>query len=81
VARVVFSSAQRALADGDESVELTARRVVDLLEQIYARYPRLAGQLDHSAVAIDGDIHADARFLALEPTSEVHFMGQVSGGR
>ena len=81
MARVIFSSAQSALADGDESVELEARRVVDLLEALYARYPKLAGQLDRAAVAIDGDIHNEGRYLPLEPTSEVHFMGQVSGGQ
>ena len=81
MARVLFSRAQSELTNGDESVELEARRVVDLLEQLYARYPKLAGQLDHCAVAIDGDIHNEARYLPLEPTSEVHFMGQVSGGR
>ncbi|MEE2664063.1 MAG: MoaD/ThiS family protein [Myxococcota bacterium] len=81
MARVVFSSTQRALVDGAESVELEARRVVDLIEALYALYPKLAGQLDHAAVAIDGDIYNEGRFQPLEPTSEVHFMGQVSGGR
>ena len=81
MARVVFSSAQAALTDGDRSVELAARRVIDLLERIYERYPRLAGQLDECAVAIDGDIHNDARFQSLGPTSEVHFLGAVAGGR
>ena len=81
MARVLFSRAQSELTNGDESVELEARRVVDLIEELYARYPKLAGQLDKCAVAIDGDIHNEARYLPLEPTSEVHFMGQVSGGR
>ena len=80
MARVVFSSAQRKLVDGDESVELEARRVVDLLRALYARYPKLDGQLDNAAVAIDGDVYNDALFQALEPDSEVHFVGQVSGG-
>jgi len=77
----MFSNAQRALVDGAESVEVEARRVVDLIEALYARYPKLAGQLDHAAVAIDGNIHNEGRYQLLEPTSEVHFMGQVSGGR
>ena len=80
MARVVFSRAQSELVGGAESVEIDARRVADLLRALYEQFPRLAGQLDHAAVAIDGDIHNDARFLPLEPTSEVHFMGQVSGG-
>ena len=77
----MFSNAQRALVDGAESVEVEARRVVDLIEALYARYPKLAGQLDHAAVAIDGNIHNEGRYQQLEPTSEVHYMGQLSGGR
>jgi molybdopterin converting factor small subunit len=80
VARVVFSSAQRALVDGAESVEIEARRVNELIETLYERYPRLVGELDRAAVAIDGDIHNEGRYLPLEPTSEVHFVGRVSGG-
>ena len=81
MARVVFSSGQRDWVNGEESVEIDARRVADLIDALYERYPKLAGRLDHAAVAIDGDIHNDARFLSLESTSEVHFMGQVAGGR
>jgi molybdopterin converting factor small subunit len=81
VATVVFSSAQRALVDGAQSVEIDAARVAELIAALYERYPRLEGELDRAAVAIDGDIHNDARYQPLAPDSEVHFMGQVSGGQ
>jgi len=81
VARVVFSSAQQDWVDGAEAIEIEAARVVDLLTALYERYPALAGRLDHAAVAIDGDIYNDARFQPLRPDSEIHFMGQVAGGR
>ena len=69
-------------ADAREvALEIEAGRVIDLLNALYERYPALAGRLDHAAVAIDGDIYNDARFQPLAPDSEVHFMGQISGGR
>ena len=80
MAIVVFSSAQRQFVGGDARVEIEASRVVDLVEALYARYPDLAGKLEGAAVAIDGDIHNDARYLPLESGSEVHFMGAVAGG-
>jgi hypothetical protein len=80
MAIVVFSSAQRQYVGGDARVEIEAARVADLIEALYSRYPDLAGKLDGAAVAIDGDIHNDARYLRLEPGSEVHFMGAVAGG-
>ena len=77
---MVFSGSQRPLADGNERVDFDANRVQDLVEKVYARFPKLSGKLDGSAVAIDGDIHNDAEFLRLEHDSEVHFLAQVQGG-
>ena len=81
MATVVFSSAQRQQTDGQQRVEIDAARVADLLRALYERFPKLAGQLDDAAVAIDGDIHNDARYLPLAADSEVHFLGPVAGGR
>ncbi len=80
MAIVLFSNAQQAWVDGEASVEIDARRVVDLIAALYTRFPKLDGKLDDAAVAIDGDIHNEARFLPLEADSEVHFLGSVAGG-
>jgi hypothetical protein len=80
LATVVFSNAQLALVDGEASVEIEAARVVDLIAALYARYPKLAGALDDAAVAIDGDIHNNGKFLRLESDSEVHFVASIAGG-
>ena len=80
MAIVVFSNAQRALVDGEARVEIDASRVADLITALYTRFPKLDGKLDEAAVAIDGDIHNEARFLPLEADSEVHFLGSVAGG-
>ena len=77
MARVVFSSGQHRIGATDVIMRrFDAERALQLIQD-----QQIAGRLDHAAVAIDGDIHNDARFLSLESTSEVHFMGQVAGGR
>jgi molybdopterin converting factor small subunit len=80
MAIVVFASAQRSLVGGDERVEIEAARVVDLIQALYTRYPDLDGKLEGTAVAIDGVIHHHAKYLPLQPASEVHFMGSIAGG-
>lgn len=80
MATVIFSSGMRGLTGGDESVEIDAARVVDLVAALYARYPALAGRLEQASVAIDGTLYHDARFQKLRPASEVHFLGPLAGG-
>jgi molybdopterin converting factor small subunit len=79
MAKVVFSGGLRAMT-GEDSVELAAARVVDLVEALYARYPALAGRLENATVAIDGTLYNDARFQRLRPDSEVHFLAPLAGG-
>lgn len=80
MAIVVFSAEQRKLVDDLEQIDVEAARVADLIHALDERFPRLRGLLDGLAVAIDGDIHQNARFIALEPDSEVHFIGAIAGG-
>jgi molybdopterin converting factor small subunit len=79
MAKVIFSGGLRALT-GEESVELEAARVVDLVAALYARFPALAGKLDQVSVAIDGTLYNDARYQKLRPSSEVHFLAPLAGG-
>lgn len=79
MAKVVFSGGLRALT-GEDSVELEAARVVDLVEALYVRYPVLQGRLENVTVAIDGTLYSDARFQRLRPMSEVHFLAPLAGG-
>jgi molybdopterin converting factor small subunit len=65
---------------GVERVEIAAARIADLIDALYARFPALQGRLDQAAAAIDGEIHNQPRYLALEDDSEVHFLAPVSGG-
>ena len=44
MARIIFSSAQRDWVDGAETLEIDAKRVADLLNALYERFPALAGR-------------------------------------
>lgn len=80
MAIVLFSNPQRRYVNGETRVEIDAGRVDELIQMLYARYPDLDGKLEQAAVSIDGDLHNDARYLALAPGSEVHFLGAIAGG-
>jgi len=77
---VVFSRSFFPMTRGDERVEIDAVRVRDLIDALYSRYPDLEGHLEDMAVAIDDEIHNDARYLRLESDSEIHFVPRIGGG-
>ena len=80
MARVVFGSGLQRHTGGTPEVEVEAGRVRELLEALHERFPALRGRLDQMSVAIDGEIHSDARFQKLGPDSEVHFVPRIAGG-
>jgi molybdopterin converting factor small subunit len=77
---VVFSRAQRRFTNGEERVEIEARRVDALVRALYERYADLEGKLEGAAVSIDGVIHNDAPYERLPEGAEIHFLGAVAGG-
>ena len=80
MAVVVFSSGLRPHVDGAERLEIDAPRVKELIDALVERYPDLREPLEQVAVAIDGQIHGDARYLPLKADSEVHFVPKIGGG-
>ena len=51
-----------------------------LKADLAARYPDLTGALDGLAVAIDGEILADADYAPLHANAQVHFVPLIVGG-
>ena len=80
MAGVVFSSALAQHTGGAGRVEIEAARVADLVKALCERYPGLRGHIDKMAVAVDDEVHSDARFVRLKPDSEVHFLPRIGGG-
>lgn len=80
MAKVIFSSAQRRFTNDEHEVEIDASRVDELISALYVRYPGLDGQLEQAAVAVDGVLHNDARYVSIPSGAEIHFVGAVAGG-
>lgn len=81
MARVHLSGELRRLADDSPVIEVDAGTVAQLVDDLEHRFPRLEGRLrDGIAVAIDGEVMANADFLPLGPDSEVYLLPAISGG-
>ena len=64
-----------------DEIVIEAPRVHELIRELVQRYPHLTLEMfERLAVAIDGEIHADADYLPLSADSEVHFVPRIAGG-
>jgi molybdopterin converting factor small subunit len=59
---------------------MDAPRVHELLERLVATFPGLVHELEHLAVAIDGEVRPDAAYEALTSQSEIYFVPKIAGG-
>ena len=75
----LFARARDLAAADTLHVELPdGATVADLRRSLTAHYPALAGLLERSAIAVDGDFADEARVLAAN--GEVAVLPPVSGG-
>ena len=80
MATVHFGGSLTRYTGGVGSISLDAPRVGELLAAVTERYPDLADPLELMAVAVDGQVHAEATYLKLSPDSDVHFVPRIAGG-
>lgn len=81
MARVFLSHDMMSGTGGVGVVTIDAPRVQELIAELVVRYPSLSPEMfKQLAVAIDGEIHADADYLPLKSDSEVHFVPRIAGG-
>jgi molybdopterin converting factor small subunit len=80
MATVHFSSGLARYTGGLETVAVEAPRVRELKLALANRFPSLGEQLEQMAVAINGQIHTDADYEALDPDAEIHFVPRLAGG-
>jgi molybdopterin converting factor small subunit len=82
MATVYLPSEMKERTGGLDVVVIDAPRVHELRLELVRRYPGLGGDLlEQMAVAIDGEIHNDADYLALSSNSEIHFVPRIAGGQ
>lgn len=81
MARVFLGSALRRFTGGVEEVEVQAATVRSLIAELDRLFPGVGDQLRSGiAVAIDGEIIADAIYEPLPEDAEVHFLPAIGGG-
>lgn len=81
MARVYLGSALQRFTRGVEEVEVQAATVRSLVAELDRLFPGVGEQLRSGiAVAIDGEIVADAIYEPLPEDAEVHFLPAIGGG-
>lgn len=71
----------RALADGEDTVEVEARTLKDVRDALSVRFPRLKPQIDRGvSFAVDGLIYRDNWLLDVTEAREVVMMPRMVGG-
>ncbi len=81
MARVFLASTLRRFTGGVEEVEVEATTVRALIAGLDQRFPGLGQHLRSGlAIAIDGEIMADALYETVPEDAEVHFLPPMGGG-
>ena len=79
--KVVLVGNLSELAGGETELEVEAKNVRQLFNELGKRFPELAPHLEEGvAVAIDGDIYQDAWFAKISADSEVVLIPAMRGG-
>jgi molybdopterin converting factor small subunit len=81
LARVVVPPSLRARFGDVSELVIEAPNVRALIAALEARVPGFAAEIEAQlAIAIDGEIYADAFLEPLDAESEVHFLPRLRGG-
>ena len=79
--RVKLWGSLRALANGEEWVEVEASNFKELLEALVVKYPGLEPQIKRGvSLALDGVIYREAWFTKIGPENEIILMPYMVGG-
>ena len=81
MAHVVAGSECWPFTGGASEFDIEAATVRELITALDRRFPGLGEFIDkRMAFAIDGEIHQDAWFSPIGPTSEVYLIPKIGGG-
>ena len=78
--KVVLSNPMLSVTQSSRELELAVSNYRELTLTLCRQWPQIADLIEHSAVAIDGQIYQDAFAEPLAPGSEVFFMPRIEGG-
>ena len=79
--RVKLWGSLRAMADGQEWVEVEASNFKQLLDALKVKYPGLGPQIKRGvSLSLDGVIYREAWFTEIGPENEIILMPYMVGG-
>lgn len=79
--KVSLTGSLRAAAGGQDTIELDANTIRELLTKLVDHYPQMQAHLDNGiAVAINGEIYRDNWGAAIPADSEVFLLPRIQGG-
>ena len=79
--KVLLGSSLKNFTNGVEELELEATSVKSLIAEMDRRYPGIADALESGfALAIDGEVIANAGYEKLKDVTEVRFLSPMQGG-
>jgi molybdopterin converting factor small subunit len=79
--RVKLWGSLRAMADGQEWVEVEASNFKQLLDALAVKHPGLAPQIKRGvSLSLDGVIYREAWFTEIGPENEIILMPYMVGG-
>ena len=79
--QVGLSGPLRAAADGEESINIEAETIRELLERLIDRYPAMRQHVDIGiAVSIDGTIYRDNWATNIPQGAAVYLLPRIAGG-
>ena len=78
---VTLWSGLRTLTDGETTIEVEAKTVGEMLNQLVSQYPQLEPIIEAGvSVAVDGRIIESSLTEPIQPDSEVFLLQQLKGG-
>ena len=87
MAKIFIPTMLQSLTAGVKQVDLNARNVRQIIEQLEELYPGMKDRLvedgeirPNLAIAIDGDVAIMGMLEKVEENSEVHFVPAIGGG-
>ena len=87
MARVFVPTMLQATTGGVKEVEVTARNVRQVIEQLEERFPGIANRLmedgeirSNLAVAVDGEVARMGLMERVGENAEIHFVPAIGGG-
>ena len=79
--RAHLMSDHRRFTDGEAVIDVDGATVGAVIAELERRFPGLGEALTNgSSAGVDGLIHAEPEYIAVDPDTDVYFVAPLTGG-